>query len=540
MKGLTLSCAPFASSGGDSPNIKIGAALIEDTHVSRPLVSARSGSYPNVLRPFDEFSISPGKLTRIWISAFVAASVSPGVYSSRITITRGATVAGEIPITLRVLPLKISATPAQPAFIGLNYDLIAGHYKIDDEADEYRALMDAFYWYLVERRLTPLQPPVPLDSPQLASYMNDKRVSGCRLPFNPAEKRFETAAKLAEQGGWLGKTFSYFIDEPTYHQYTHILEAADRIHSMPVSPKFLVACFPDDPLIGAVDIWTIHLRFLPEGIPRGHMERTKYVEAVARRLEAGDDVWWYTAGAVAPVPTLHVEDDPAAFRIIPWMQQLYHITGFLHWEAANWQGPLDDPFIDSFGNGEGVLVYPGKSGPVSSIRLELLREGLEDLEYLALLNSGIEQVRGKLAIDEYEDAATKRVGEFCRRLIQDAALRASESRDVLLLSHFSREPGLIERVRGEVAAETISLGRRPYAIVLTEPEEKQYTGFDTARIYGVAEPGSRVEINGREAPVAESGEFSAHLPLHGGANDFEILLRNGENTKLIRRRVERF
>ena len=540
MKGLTLSCAPFASSDKDPPDIKVDVALIEDTRVSKPLVAARPGFYPNVLRPFDKFNISPGKLTRIWISAFVAASVSPGEYSSRITITRGDTVEAEIPIMLRVFPLKIPETPAQPAFIGLNYDLIAGHYKIDSEADEHRALMDAFYWYLVERRLTPLQPPVPLDSPHLASYMNDERVSGCRIPFNPAEKRFETAAAFAEQGGWLDRTFSYFIDEPTYHQYRKVLAAAQRIHSMPSSPKFLVACFPDDPLIGAVDIWCIHLRFLPEGIPRGHMERTKYVEAVARRLEAGDDVWWYTAGAVAPVPTLHVEDDPAAFRIIPWMQQLYQITGFLHWEAANWQGPLDDPFIDFFGNGEGVLVYPGKSGPVSSIRLELLREGLEDMEYLTLLRSGVEQVRRKLATEEYEDAATKRVGEICRRLIQDAALRASESGDVLLLSHFSREPGLIERVRGEVAEETISLDRRPYAIVLTGPEEKQYTGFDKVRIYGVTEPGSRVEINGHEAPVAQSGEFSVHFPLHSGANNFEILLRNGENTKLIRRRIERF
>jgi hypothetical protein len=257
-------------------------------------------------------------------------------------------------------------------------------------------------------------------------------------------------------------------------------------------------------------------------------------------LEAGDDVWWYTAGGVAPFPTLHVEDDPTAFRIIPWMQQLYRITGFFHWEAANWHGSLDDPFIDLFGNGEGVLVYPGTSGPVSSIRLEMLREGLEDMEYLMLLRSEIENVRKKLATDGYEEAAAKRVDEICRRLIQDAALRASESRDMLLLPHFSREPGLIERVRGEIAEETILLGRRPYAIVLTEPEEKRYTDFENARIYGITEPGSRVKINGREVPVAESGDFSADFSLHSGANNFEIMLWNEGNTKLIRRRIERF
>jgi hypothetical protein len=49
-------------------------------------------------------------------------------------------------------------------------------------------------------------------------------------------------------------------------------------------------------------------------------------------------------------------------------------------------------------NGEGSLVYPGNrtrrftgqkdvDGPVSSLRFELLREGIEDYEYLWLLKS---------------------------------------------------------------------------------------------------------------------------------------------------------
>ena len=49
-------------------------------------------------------------------------------------------------------------------------------------------------------------------------------------------------------------------------------------------------------------------------------------------------------------------------------------------------------------NGEGSLIYPGSGvkentgqrnvdGPVSSIRFELLREGIEDYEYLWLLSS---------------------------------------------------------------------------------------------------------------------------------------------------------
>ena len=59
------------------------------------------------------------------------------------------------------------------------------------------------------------------------------------------------------------------------------------------------------------------------------------------------------------------------------------------------------------GNGDGTLFYPGLPDliggsthiPVESIRLKLIREGLEDYEYLALL----EKSRGQKAADDYVD-----------------------------------------------------------------------------------------------------------------------------------------
>jgi len=51
--------------------------------------------------------------------------------------------------------------------------------------------------------------------------------------------------------------------------------------------------------------------------------------------------------------------------------------------------------------GDGLLLYPGKKvgldGPVSTIRLELLREGLEDYEYLVLL----EKKLGRPAVEKF-------------------------------------------------------------------------------------------------------------------------------------------
>jgi hypothetical protein len=60
-------------------------------------------------------------------------------------------------------------------------------------------------------------------------------------------------------------------------------------------------------------------------------------------------------------------------------------------------GPERDPTYVRYPNGDGFLAYPGHpighDGPVSSVRLEQAREGVEDYEYLFLLRSLVDQGR---------------------------------------------------------------------------------------------------------------------------------------------------
>ncbi|MBI4833086.1 MAG: extracellular solute-binding protein [Candidatus Lindowbacteria bacterium] len=541
INALTMEVARFTSSDGGCYEFDALTYLEEDTLISTPLVAEMAGLYPNVLRKRAVFDIVPEALMRIWVDLFVPKGAVPGRYDSFLSIESEETGSIEIPIHLEVLPLTIPAAPSKPAVAGLSYDLVAKHYGVQEGTDEYRRLADSFYWFLVERRLSPYEPPISLDNPRIASYLANERVSACRIPFPPDDPRFENAISLARRGGWLDKLFVYFIDEPTYHQYEAIILTGKTIHSSSPHPKFLVTCFPDELLVGAVDIWCVHLQFLPEGLPHSFVDRQKYFDAVRGRLSAGDEVWWYTAGGVRPFPTLHIEDDPAAFRIVPWLQQLYGIRGFLHWETANWRQPFDEPFIPYFGNGEGVLVYPDDDmEPAPSVRLELLREGLEDMELLVLLRQGLQDVQAKLRAMRLGDAGSVRVREICRELITDEALRAYLSDDVRTLSEFVREPGRIERARRKVAEETTTLEKRPFALVLTQPEEKSYTRSADARIYGVSEPGCRVEINGVKLKVNRAGEFSVRFPLASGTNIFHVRLTNGQYSKTITREIRKF
>ena len=87
-----------------------------------------------------------------------------------------------------------------------------------------------------------------------------------------------------------------------------------------------------------------------------------------------------------------------------WQTRAERCTGILIWQVNHWQagflyggGALRDPYLDPmsrhshgkcFGNGDGMLFYPPKdrlADPVGSIRMEMLRDGIEDYDYFELL-----------------------------------------------------------------------------------------------------------------------------------------------------------
>jgi hypothetical protein len=96
-------------------------------------------------------------------------------------------------------------------------------------------------------------------------------------------------------------------------------------------------------------------------------------------------------------PSYMVDVDPVANRIMPWLAFQYGIDGELYYntvEAFNDEkkSAWDDQHLHG-GNGDGTLFYPGTPDriggrthiPIESVRLKLIREGLEDYEYLTLL-----------------------------------------------------------------------------------------------------------------------------------------------------------
>jgi hypothetical protein len=138
-------------------------------------------------------------------------------------------------------------------------------------------------------------------------------------------------------------------------------------------------------LYGAVDIWCPLWGLWNE-------------PTAIERLANGEKLWSYTALCQGPsgTPWWQIDLDPLNFRSPMWLSWHYDITGFLYWSSNYWsiyktsQGVWEAPnFRPEYGFwGEGLLLYPGQPagihGFVPSIRLKLIREAMEDYEYMIL------------------------------------------------------------------------------------------------------------------------------------------------------------
>jgi len=148
-------------------------------------------------------------------------------------------------------------------------------------------------------------------------------------------------------------------------------------------------------LHGAVDIW----------VPLFSLFKA---ESAQKRQALGEQIWTYTALCQRePTPWWHTDFPLCHYRAPAWMAWRYGMKGLLYWGGLSFWYHVEDPWIDPktyqpgdrsrpiekrpIYNGEGCLVYPardvGFDGVVPSMRLKVLRDALEDFDYLALLEA---------------------------------------------------------------------------------------------------------------------------------------------------------
>jgi hypothetical protein len=115
----------------------------------------------------------------------------------------------------------------------------------------------------------------------------------------------------------------------------------------------------------------------------------------AERQALGEEVWWYFLYGDLPPHFNPITIDHAGIetRIAHWAAWKHRIRGFAYYSVTGWgSDPYGDPRPQGTNqNGDGFLIYPPTADGelVTSIRWELLREGVEDFEYLRLAAGGM-------------------------------------------------------------------------------------------------------------------------------------------------------
>src|SRR5699024_9674514 len=94
-------------------------------------------------------------------------------------------------------------------------------------------------------------------------------------------------------------------------------------------------------------------------------------------------------------------------RMMPWISAERGLDGLLHWAYNNWTEDVFQDPLYAFSQGDEYFIYPGEDGPMSSIRWELIKEGVQDYELL------------QMAKEEYED----------NKVVENAANLAAQQYD---------------------------------------------------------------------------------------------------------------
>ncbi|SFT16657.1 glycoside hydrolase domain-containing protein [Paenibacillus sp. BC26] len=179
--------------------------------------------------------------------------------------------------------------------------------------------------------------------------------------------------------------YFHLSDEPTLHDLESYTSASTLVRSL----------FDGDfPIIDALSEYA----FYEKGLLTHPVVSTEHIHTYI--AGEADPLWaYYCCCEYKHHESNRFFNMPSARnRIIGAQLYKHDIQGFLHWGYNHWYSQRSrraiDPFTvtdadHAFPSGDAFLVYPGKDGPITSIRLEVLREAFQDVRALQLLESRI-------------------------------------------------------------------------------------------------------------------------------------------------------
>jgi|GEM_PF-4681131 len=403
------------------------------------------------------------------VSVVSSADTAPGTYRVQLSVTAEGQPEQRISVTVTVWPVTLQDRPELTTSFQFTPWLLWDLYQITDPDQKWA--MTVKYWdFLAEHKIQPDQIYTVLDAnpanlpadkkfePQPAeriTYIRDhyglKQFTAMYLwsglidPNKPEtwEAQFTTwmdqittAMTAYEKAGVADKAVIYGFDEAS----GPVLQAAkiifqrikDKYPNLPIMTTLRDNSMGvDSGLAGLVDIW----------VPQQDL----YNQSVAERTRArGDQAWWYPDIATGyPLPNWFNGYPTIDARML--MGPMSHqagVEGILYYATNRWpladrgeQLLVNDGILSNWNPatfngtaGDGSLYYPGADGPMSSLRLENVRDGLEDYNLMQELKRAIaahpKAPRGLLARGQEALSATSVVTDKTHFTEDPATYRA--------------------------------------------------------------------------------------------------------------------
>ena len=434
------------------------------------------GWWPDPLMPLEPFDVPVHQTQPLWLTCYVPPATPAGVHRGAVTIDAGAAGTFEQPVELEVLDYDLPLRGKLQTIFAFSWsDQLQAWYgwdtpKLFPDAyktvprDRARQIWDMTLAHRIYAGELYGYNPYPRE--ENLQYCLDRGMNTYKIGHNGSSQatkdptefipRIRKAVEMAKEHGILDMCFSYAWDE---YAETHPHWRDHYLNDFRVAKR----TFPDLALcnvysnpdatesIDALDIVVPNTRSL--------VHREKW-EAWRQR---GKVLGAYTCtGNYHPVTSFFIDYPSVEHRVLFWQFFDHHITFYLTWGITQWKHNIprdpnaprwpDAPWnTASHGNdnGDGQIVYPGRTAVLASVRLANIRDGIEDYEALAVLAAMTEQ------LDQ---------GRHADLIARNRAMLAIPDRVTASITQFTTDPEVVMDARrrtDQLILETKdALGRR--------------------------------------------------------------------------------
>ena len=421
-----------------------------------PTGSFDPGFYPDALVPMQNYLakrhnvIGKGNNQGITVIVKTEANTPSGVYEGQLKLVVGQTYE-YIPINVTVWNFTLSnETHNKTAFTIWENQIFA--YELDGSEE----MLKTYYEFFLDRRVTSSYLPTQA-ADNVDEYVNVVKEYTQREDV-PCFRIYYRTVYSNELKGWIldlahfeellrafienstselnlmKKPYMYCssVDEPNstnaYNRVKYINDNMYRIIGELANEYSASGWFDDKPevlesLLNFQNVVTTRYRaeiadYVDTWCPTvdWYNDEMYWQNSLAQK-QNGHGTWWYTCiQPENPQPSSHIDDNLVSSRAMSWMQKKYDVEGNLYWATTIYQKYTRNGYVhrdlwndplswaaNNPTNGDGFLVYPGKEygikGPISTLRLESIREGMEDYEYLYMLEQLLNERTAKYGVN---------------------------------------------------------------------------------------------------------------------------------------------